>query len=474
MLRGKELKLLGAALTATAVNLSAPVAALSLKDAIIYVLETNPEITAAESSKQAIEFELDQARSLRMPRIDLEARGDASLNDGTTSVALTAADDALPGYEFSARISQNLWDGWETRSEIERQAYRVDSAALRVLERSEFLGLEAVRLYLEVLRLADVVKLADDNLTYHREVLTRIQGAYDQGVVGIGDLQQAEERVYLAEDTLTLAQLDLTDAKIFFLEVVGVEATRLQSVSDISGSVPSTLEKTLAAARVKNPTFRFMQADVGAAEALSRVIDANKYPSLNLEAEARYGEDMRGFEGNVRDARIGLVLRYSLQGSSNRANRQEHVRRVSEARANLLTTSRQVERQARLTWSNLRTVRRRIVLIREQARLSAELRASYEAEFEIGNRSLLDVLNTQASLFQAEVDLATAKSLETFAEYRVLAAVGILLPTLGIEPPEDAQIYARDEQGAPGVSAAENQGRFDAKSFSSWRAKQGN
>lgn len=462
---------LAAALAATL--LSEPASAVSLEDAILYVIETNPEIKAAEASKQAIEFELDQAQSFRAPRFELEGRTGASRNDGNRIPDLTASDDTLYGYEVSARVSQLLFDGWETRSEIERQAYRVDAAALRVLERSEFLALEAVRVYADVLRAARLVQLAQDNVAYHREVFCRIEQAFENGVVGIGDLQQAEERVFLAEDTLTQFLLTQNDADAQFLEIVGIEPDGLGSVPDVGARVPASLEDALAIARTRNPTIRFLQADVGTAEALSRRIDANRYPTLHLEAEARYGEDVRGFEGDVRDAEIGLVLRYDFQGAQKRANRQEHIRRVSEARALLLTQARLVEREVRQSWADRETVARRLGLLTRQANLSRELRASYESEFEVGTRSLLDILNTQNALFQAEANLVNARSLETFVDYRLLAAVGVLLPTLGVAPPEDAAIYAAGRTGAPAVRAAEDSGRLDASSFGDWRRSLG-
>lgn len=443
--------------------------ALSLEDSILFVLETNPEIKAAEANKQAIEFELDQARSFWAPRIELEGRSEGSINNGTRTNDLTAADDGLFGYEVSARITQKIFDGKSTRSEIERQAYRIDAAAYRVLERSEFLSLEAIRVYSEVLRTQALTEKARANLTYHRDVLARIQSAFDNGVLGIADLQQAEERLFLAEDTLLEFELTDTDARILFLETVGVTPDKLSAVPEIGRNLPSNLDQTLAIAWRNNPTILFFQSDIGAAEALSRQADANRYPTLDLEAETRYGEDVDGFEGEVNEGSIGLVLRYELQGNRKRGQREEQIRRVSEQRARLLTQTRLVEREVRQSWANLKSTQRRTGLLQRQAELSRELLVSYEQEFDVGARSLIDVLNTQNALFQAETNLLNSRSLEVFVKYRLLAAAGVLLPTLGITPPEDSGAYAVNEQGAPGLNAPGDKPRDDASSFSKWR-----
>ncbi|CUJ81349.1 Outer membrane efflux protein BepC precursor [Shimia thalassica] len=452
--------------TAMGPNISS---ALSLEDSILYVLETNPEIKAAESNKQAIEFELEQARNFYSPKFELEAWAGTSENRGNASPDLGAASGSVEGYELTARVSQMLFDGYRTRSEIERQAYRIDAAAYRVLERSEVLSLEAVRLYSDVLRTRSLLSLAQRNYTYHKDVYARLKTGYDRGVIGIGDLQQGEERVYLAEDIILEFELNAEDAETLFLETVGVEPKSLQTLPSVSRAVPSSLDLALGRTRTDNPTIKFMQSDVGSAEALSRRANSNRYPSFHLEAEGRTGEDVGGFLGDREDFRVGLVLRYEFQGTRKRAVRQEQARRVNESKSHLLSRTRRVESEVRQSWSTLRSAKRRLSTIQGQARLSRQLREAYENEFVVGNRSLLDVLNTQGALFQAEANLINARSLTTYAEYRLLASVGILLPTLGIKAPEDAKPYAGEKVGAPGLSEASSEQQFDAKTFRQWR-----
>jgi adhesin transport system outer membrane protein len=443
--------------------------ALSLRDAILFVLETNPDIKAAEANKQAIEFELDQARSFRAPRFELEAWGGVSENDGGASPDLGAAPGSINGYELTGRVSQMIFDGYRTQSEIERQAYRVDGAAYRVLERSEVLSLEAIRLYSDVLRNLDLLSLARQNLNYHREVYSQLKTGHDRGVVGIGDLQQGEERVFLAEDILLEFQLNLEDVQSLFLETVGVEPHNLQVLPRVNTMLPGSLDQAIGRARRENPTIKFLQSDVGSAEALSRRADSNQYPTVHLEADGRVGEDVGGFEGDRSDFRVGVVMRYEFQGSRKRSERQEQARRVNESRSHLLSQTRRVEREVRQSWSTLRSARRRLTTIQSQATLSRQLREAYETEFQVGTRSLLDVLNTQGALFQAEANLINARSLAYYVEYRLLASIGILLPTMGMEAPEDSKAYARKEVGAPGLSETSSETQFDAGSFKNWR-----
>ena len=190
----------------TLLSVSSGAQALDVRQAIVYVLESNPDIQAAEYNKQTREFELGQAKSFYAPRFSLNGWAGSSRDLGENS---SGTGDYVGGYELSAEISQRLFDGFWTRSEIAHQAYRVDAAALRVLERSEFLGLEAARLYAEVLRMREQVGVARQNLAYHRDAVSRLQRAFESGVASSSDLLQGEERLLTAEDILLEFELDL-------------------------------------------------------------------------------------------------------------------------------------------------------------------------------------------------------------------------------------------------------------------------
>ncbi len=88
---------------------------------------------------------------------------------------------------------------------------------------------------------------------------------------------------------------------------------------------------------------------------------------------------------------------------------------------------------------------------------------------------LSEVVNDQVrQMFQAEANLVNARSFERYVKYRLLAASGMLLATLGIEPPEDATPYAGQRVGAPPVGASNTEQHFDAGTFRDWRKTVGN
>ncbi|TIX30332.1 MAG: channel protein TolC, partial [Mesorhizobium sp.] len=149
--------------------------ALTLKEAVAVAVESNPEIGQAIENREAIEFELRQAKGLYLPSVDLEASTGVRRLDNDTRRALDEDHRALYPNEADLTVSQTLYDSGARRAELNRQASRVDGASFRVLERSEFIGLAVVQDYLEYMLQASIVAEAKKNLGFHQSILSDIK-----------------------------------------------------------------------------------------------------------------------------------------------------------------------------------------------------------------------------------------------------------------------------------------------------------
>src|SRR5690606_9192335 len=120
---------------------------MSLRDAVNYALNSNPEIGQAIQSREAVEFELRQALGRYAPRVDLEASAGVQRLDNSSRRAAGISDDALLPAQIALVATFDLFDGGDRDAEVARQAARIDSASFRVLERSEFIALQIARVY---------------------------------------------------------------------------------------------------------------------------------------------------------------------------------------------------------------------------------------------------------------------------------------------------------------------------------------
>ena len=99
-------------------------------------------------------------------------------------------------------------------------------------------------------------------------------------------------------------------------------------------------------------------------------------------------------------------------------------------------------------------------LLRELSSLN-QLRDSYFEQFKIGERSLLDLLDTQNNRFAAQIAVATSDAAVRFGHFRILASDGSLLKTLGVAAPPQAKTYARKDEKVPETPAADSFVRVD-------------
>ena len=449
-----------AAVSALVVGLSTSVHATTLFDAIQFALEGNPDIGQAIANREAIEFELKQAKGLWLPQVDFEARYGAQDYDSPNLSRIGGTQGTLQRSELNIVAQQLLFDGFNRRGEVEKQAARVDGASNRVYERSEFIGLAIVREYLEIGRLFEVVRLNQDNVDYHRRTVGQLSEAGEEGALAITDKQQAEERVYAAEARLTQARRDLNDARIRFNQLVGKPFDNYVPPQSIAHYVSNNLDASIGVARQNSPVVKVTQADIDAVYALKKQAASAFYPKVGIELRGRFGEDLEGIEGDVTDLRAELVAKWNLyRGGIDSANVQEQLRRMDEARFAQDKAYRDVEEAVRLAWNTRIQEQERLGQLQRQLASSKQLVTAYTEQFKVGERSLLDLLDTANTRLNAEVEVVTARYSVWFADYRLLAAEGRLLHSLNIVPPKQATPYARDLVQSPGSLEAETQKR---------------
>jgi adhesin transport system outer membrane protein len=419
--------------------------AVDLRQAVEAAIVHNPQINQAVQNKEAIEFERKQAQGLYQPRVSVEASAGVRRLENATRRSLGIANETLFPIEGDLVVEQVLFDNGARGSELRRQAARTDGAALRIEERSEFVALDVTRHYIDYLLQQRIVAASDDNVVFHERLSADLREGVSKGSISIADQQQAEERLQAARAKRTEAIEDLQKAAINFQQLTGLTLEQASMPAPIVQNLPPSLGDALELARTRNPRVREALADVEAAHQVVGAARADLGPRVSLEGRARIGEDIDGFRGRTNDLLGRVVLKWNVfDGGINRAKVQEQVRRASEQRYRLHELTRQAEADTRLSWSRVENQTRLLGELETQSRVSDDLLLSYREQFNIGRRSLLDVLDAQNTRYNVQVQTETARLSQMFAQYRVLAASNLLLETLGVAAPRASKVYARD------------------------------
>lgn len=438
--------LAAAALACTALQPAYAQDAVSMPEVIGLAMISNPEIIQAQMNKEAIEFERKQAEGLYYPRVDVEASLGTRRLENSTRRTLGISDDWLTPAELSAVADWTVFSFGRRRGELLRQAARVDGASLRVVERSEFIALQVARQYLDVLLQQRIVAASLDNVAFHRNLVGDLGQGVTQGSISVADQQQAEERLQSALVRHAEAEQDLADARISLRALAGIDVDRVIVPDTLAGSVVGTENELIGLARTNNPRVQETAADVDAANALVISAKGDLAPTVGVEVRGRAGEDIDGFSGDTNDVQARAYVRWNIfDGGINRAKVQEMVRRSSEARYRHHQALREAEEDARSAWNAMQSQATIVGALDRQSQVSDDLLLSYRSQFNVGRRSLLDVLDAQNTRYNTQVRLETARFSEMFARYQVLASANQFLSSLGVRPGAGAGETERQE-----------------------------
>jgi outer membrane protein, adhesin transport system len=410
----------------------------SINDAISQAVLTNPNIGEAAANRRATETELRQTQSTLLPQVRLEARaGPERFTQDITPPPL-GNGQWLNGKSGSVVVRQILFDGLASIHDIWRQAARVNAASFRVRERSELIALDAAEAYIDVVRFLRLVALANQNVANHEELFSHVKSRYSGGLAGEGDLQQALERVEAAKATRVDFQRSLDDARSKYRKIVGLEAINVIFPGPLRG-LPRSKDDALAIALQRNPTLLAAESDKEAAKQAFRATDGAFVPSVSLEGRASHSVDADTFLGKRDDIAGKLVVAWDIfRGGQDSWHRAEMAERYTEETMRQARLQRDALESVDKAWAARTITVNRIAALTRQLAADKKTIAIYRKEYEIKQRSLIDLLNAENQYFNAAASLTSARGVIVFADYQLLAAMGSLLDYLKTAIPIDA------------------------------------
>ncbi|MBR1249998.1 TolC family outer membrane protein [Bradyrhizobium sp. AUGA SZCCT0169] len=419
----------------------------SINDALKQAVQTNPGVGEASANRRATESELRQTQSTLLPQVRIEARYGPEKFDQSNPVV---SSSALPvpiagngawrnGSQESVVVRQVLFDGFASIHDIWRQSARVNAAAFRVRERTELIALDAAEAYVDVVRYLRLVGLGEQNVASHEKIFSNVNTRFSGGRAGEGDLEQARERVENARATLAELRRSLDEARAKYRKVVGLEPFNLRFPGPLAG-LPSTKDEALAVTTRFNPTILAAQADVTAAKHAYRVTDGAFVPNFSLEGRATHNDNTYPYLGVTHDNYSGkVVMSWDIfRGGQDVWRRSEMAERHTETTMRHARLQRDALESIDKAWAARTITATRVAALVRQLQADRKTIAAFDKEYELGQRSLIDLLNAQNQYFNAAVSLTSSRGVIVFADYQLLAAMGTLLEYLKAPPPVDA------------------------------------
>ncbi len=431
---------LSAAIGLITLQLSGTAVAGSLVESVNEALATNPEIAIRTSEASARFDEVRQAEAGYLPRVDLSAGiGFEDSKNATTLGNGDGRDHAQrTRREGAITLRQMLFDGLRTKSAIVQQEARQASAMADVCFISEEIALQAANAYINVSRARQQVEVARDNLKKHRAVVEKVRKKAKSGLGSDADLVQAQGRQVLAQANLISLQASVGDAEAGYRRAVGNLPESFDSPR-APASVPTDLDSVLKTATAQHPAMKLALADIDAAEALYESSKSAYFPTFTAELGSTWGKDQDGSKGTVNDTTAMLRMNYNLyNGGADEARKSQTANLMNEAIEIKNRTQRQIEEEVRLAWVAVSFGETRLDSLGEHVRSTERTRDYYNQQFDLGTRTLLDLLDSQNEYFSAQSAYNNGENDLFYNQYRLLRSTGTLLSNLNVRMPNQA------------------------------------
>lgn len=429
------------ALTAAFVTTSAlNVHAATLAEAINMAIANHPDVAIAAKDRDAIEHLVDVAKAGYKPTVDFVAGSGYEHSNNTstrTREARTGDDDGdRDMWRSESRLSvvQNLFNGFQTKAQVKQQENRFQSAQYNVLETREIIALRAVEAYLGVMRQRELVALGEENLSNHVAYYNKISERVNSGRGSQADARQAEGRVALAKANLIQAQAELRNAEGDYIEVIGEAPNFPTKTATPFERLPENLESAIAYAFGNHPAIHSAAADIAAAKSSKKEAKCLFCPDINFEGGVSRNRNLDGIHGVNNDATAMIFYRQNLyNGGADKATIEEREERIYQAEAGLEQTRRLVQENVHQAWAALEGAHLRLAPLGEHVAASEASRGAYLDQFDLGQRSLLDLLDSEIEVFNSRTSLINGKYDVDLAAYQLLAHTGDLVGVAGTQ-----------------------------------------
>lgn len=405
----------------------------TLQDAVKYMLRSNPDIRAQSYNRMARDKEVRQAKAGYLPTIDLLAE------IGVNRQHQPFYDTTRPS-RAAVSLRQNVFRFFGTQSEVERQEARVRSQAYLLQGNAENIALLGTRSYLTVLRSEELYGLAKENLINHQRILDQVKLRSEAGVDRRADLDQVMGRMALAESNVVAAQANIVDAETDYQAVVGHLPGDLVKPESAGSAVPATMEDAVLTAVSNNSTLKSSSADVEARKAQHATAKSLLYPSFDIAIDYSWEHDIDRVgseEGFIATASISYNI---FNGGFDKARLGQTALEVYESEEIYNAVKREVVQSVRLSWEANKAAGERVAHLEGYVKSAAATAEAYSAQWNIGRRTMLDLLDTQAEYINAKASLVNAKYDKQVAEYRVLSGMNQLNSFLGVPLPEKSLV----------------------------------
>ena len=391
-------------------------------------VRNNPTLAAAAASLEASRESHPQAFAGLLPNLNAGASLSRTRFKNTDpSQDATYSTDKLASITLVQPLFR--YDRWISLKQADSTiaAAEADYAAAQ-----QTLMVNVAERYFAVLDAQDNLEFAQAEKSAIGRQLDQAKQRFDVGLIAITDVKAAQARYDIAVSQEILAVSELEGSRDALRELTGEYFDKLDLLRDDLKLVrpdPDSPEHWIAQAKQQNLQVLSAEAASEAARQEMRRQRAGHLPTLDLNASASYQDVNFGGIAPIKrqDSEIGVQLNIPLyQGGSVSSRTRQARSQFEEATQRLQEAVRAAELATRNAWRGIRTDIAQVRALSESLESTRVAVEAEEAGFEVGTRTIVDVLNAQREHYLARLNYARARSQYVVDQLRLKRATGIL------------------------------------------------
>ncbi len=417
------------------ISLNAALSAQDLKTTIDEVISTNPIIQERLKNYNAIKEDITSAQSGYYPKLDLNLGVGVENTDRTDADGKTRdlpEDGDFSVYQNSLKYTQNLFNGFSTTYQVKEQEHRTASSAYSYIEKVNDTSFETVNTYLQVMRNQELLETARENVEINTEIFEKVKKLYDAGLTTLSEVNKIESSLALSKSNLVVQENTILDVSYNFQRVLGRYMNpETMSKPTLNITLPATQEEATQFAMQNNPSLLVSEYNIKLAQATNSEKRSAFYPKIDIEISQSMNKNLSAIEGEDNRFRAMAYLSYNIfNGFSDSADLQKSISQVNQEIESKNNLRRQVIEGLNLSWAADVKLQEQLVHLEDYKKFSLKTLTLYAKEYDLGRRSLLDLLSSQNDFIASKAQIINTEYSMLFAKYRILDAMGILVSTV--------------------------------------------
>ncbi len=411
----------------------------TVAEALAKAYQSNPQLNAERARQRATDEGVPQAMAGYRPQVA------ATLGVGLQAVRNLLPDNTIQGatlkpWTIGVTVTQTLFNGFKTANSVRVAEFQVQSGREALRNVGQGVLLDAVTVYTNVLANQSLVEAQRANVASLRETQGIAQKRLNAGDVTPTDLSQADARFARGQADLNAAEVSLAISQATYAQIVGNLPSRLSPAEPVDRLLPRSREEATAQAFKANPAVLAAGYDVDVATTTISVAESSLYPTVTLQGSASRSNDTDQTLGTKRTDQASILGQATVpiyDGGLAAAQ----TRQAKELSAQSRLVLEQVRNQARTAaigaWVSNEGAKAAVAAAEAEVRAAGVALQGVQREAQGGQRTTVDVLNSQQDLVSAKARLIGAQRDRVIASYQLLAAVGKLdVRTLGLNTPD--------------------------------------